>query len=75
MRTIQGSAAVPPVLADLVQFEQVLNLCLNARDATGEHGTIRLRIVHAPAWGHCASCSVRLDGASEQARRPTTAAA
>ena len=60
-----GSAAVPPVLADPVQFEQVLlNLCLNARDAIGEHGTIRLRIVHAPAWGHCASCSVRLDGAS-----------
>ena len=53
----------PPVLADPVQFEQVLlNLCLNARDAIGEHGTIRLRIVHAPAWGHCASCSVRLDG-------------
>jgi PAS domain S-box-containing protein len=58
-----GNAAVPPVLADPVQFEQVLlNLCLNARDAIGEHGTIRLRIVHAPAWGHCASCSVRLDG-------------
>ncbi|HZN47907.1 MAG TPA: PAS domain S-box protein [Ramlibacter sp.] len=58
-----GSAAAPPVLADPVQFEQVLlNLCLNARDAIGEHGTIRLRIVHAPAWGHCASCSVRLDG-------------
>ena len=47
-----GSAAVPPVLADPVQFEQVLlNLCLNARDAIGEHGTIRLRIGHAPAWG------------------------
>ena len=60
-----GSAAVPPVLADPVQFEQVLlNLCLNARDAIGEHGTIRLRIVHSPAWGDCASCRVRLVGAS-----------
>jgi PAS domain S-box-containing protein len=57
------TAAGSPVLADPVQFEQVLlNLCINARDAIGEHGTIRLRIVHAPAWGHCASCSARLEG-------------
>jgi len=58
-----GAAAASPVLADPVQFEQVLlNLCINARDAIGEHGTIRVRIVHAPAWGHCASCSARLEG-------------
>lgn len=58
-----NAAAVPPVLADPVQFEQVLlNLCLNARDAIGEHGTIRLGVGHAAASGHCASCSQRLDG-------------
>ncbi|HZN48075.1 MAG TPA: PAS domain S-box protein [Ramlibacter sp.] len=57
------AAAVPPVLADPVQFEQVLlNLSLNARDAVGEHGTIRLRYGHAALSGHCASCSTRLDG-------------
>jgi CheY-like chemotaxis protein len=56
-------AAVPPVLADPVQFEQVLlNLCLNARDAIDEHGTIRLRASHLAATGHCASCSACLDG-------------
>jgi CheY-like chemotaxis protein len=59
----EETATPPPVLADPVQFEQaLLNLCLNARDAIGEQGTIRLRIVHAPAWGHCASCSAQLDG-------------
>ncbi|HEY1230341.1 MAG TPA: PAS domain S-box protein, partial [Ramlibacter sp.] len=55
--------AIPPVLADPVQFEQVLlNLCLNARDAIAEHGTIRLRIGQGVAIGHCASCSAWLDG-------------
>ncbi|KQT08109.1 ATP-binding protein [Ramlibacter sp. Leaf400] len=56
------TAPLPPVVADPVQFEQaLLNLCLNARDAIGEQGTIRLRTGHAPAAGHCASCSARLD--------------
>ena len=55
--------AVPPVVADPIQFEQVLlNLCLNARDAIGEHGTIRVRIGHSKATRHCASCSARLEG-------------
>ena len=52
------------VLADPVQLEQVLfNLCINARDAIREQGTIEVRIGHSirPA-GHCASCSARLDG-------------
>jgi PAS domain S-box-containing protein len=54
-------AALPPVVADPVQFEQVLlNLCLNARDAIGEHGTIQVHTGHAVAAGHCASCSARL---------------
>ncbi|HEX7890672.1 MAG TPA: PAS domain S-box protein [Ramlibacter sp.] len=57
-----GDAAVPPVLVDPVQFEQVLlNLFINARDAIGEQGCIRLRIAHALAQGHCASCSARLE--------------
>lgn len=58
-----GAAALPPVVADPVQFEQVLlNLCLNARDAIGEHGAIRLRIGHSAAAGHCSSCSAALQG-------------
>jgi len=56
--------AVPPVVADPVQLEQVLfNLCINARDAIRAHGTIRVRIGHSGAAGaHCASCSARIDG-------------
>ena len=62
---VQGgdAAALPPVVADPVQFEQVLlNLCLNARDAIGEHGSLRLRIGHSPATGHCSSCSGTVAG-------------
>ncbi|WBY00343.1 PAS domain S-box protein [Ramlibacter tataouinensis] len=56
-------AELPPVAADPVQLEQVLlNLCLNARDAIGEHGNLRLRIGHSAAAGHCASCSMALEG-------------
>ncbi len=60
-----GTAAalpLPPVVADPVQLEQVLfNLCLNARDAIRDHGTIRVRIGHSAAAGHCAACSARLE--------------
>jgi PAS domain S-box-containing protein len=55
--TGESDPAVPPVVADPVQFEQVLlNLCLNARDAIGAYGTIRLRIGESLLTGHCASC-------------------
>jgi len=58
-----ATATVPPIVADPVQIEQVLfNLCINARDAIGEHGTIRVRIGHSASLGHCASCSARLNG-------------
>jgi PAS domain S-box-containing protein len=57
----ENEPALPPVVADPVQLEQVLfNLCLNARDAIGDHGTIRVRIGHSTAAGHCASCSARM---------------
>ena len=59
----RAQEAAPPVLVDPVQFEQVLlNLCLNARDAIEEHGTIGLRAGHLAAAGHCRSCSACLDG-------------
>jgi PAS domain S-box-containing protein len=58
-----AAAAVPPVLADPVQIEQVLfNLCINARDAIGEHGTIRVRVGHSQSAANCASCGARLAG-------------
>lgn len=63
VRDGDDAAALPPVVADPVQFEQVLlNLCLNARDAIGEHGYLRVGIGHSPAAGHCASCSAALEG-------------
>jgi PAS domain S-box-containing protein len=56
-------AESPLVLVDPVQFEQVLlNLCINARDAIGEHGTLRVRVGESAVHGHCASCSATLAG-------------
>ncbi|MEJ7928568.1 PAS domain S-box protein [Ramlibacter sp. AN1015] len=54
--------ALPTVQADAVQLEQVLmNLCLNARDAIGQHGTIRVSIGRAGPARHCASCGAWLE--------------
>jgi PAS domain S-box-containing protein len=59
----EGEDAVPPVVADPVQLEQVLfNLCINARDAIEGHGTVHVRIGHSVQAGHCASCGARFDG-------------
>jgi PAS domain S-box-containing protein len=51
-------AALPAVVADPVQVEQVvLNLCINARDAIGSRGEIRVRIRRSAVDGRsCASC-------------------
>ena len=59
----KSNAGAPFVVADPVQFEQVLlNLCINARDAVADQGTIRMRIRHAATAGHCASCTADLEG-------------
>ena len=52
------------VEADAVQLEQVLfNLCLNARDAIGEAGLIKVRLREAGCAFTCASCRAQLPAA------------
>ncbi|MCB1747744.1 MAG: PAS domain-containing protein [Gammaproteobacteria bacterium] len=55
---------LPAALADPVQLQQVLvNLCINARDATGERGHVRIEAGYRGATrGHCASCHTDFDG-------------
>jgi PAS domain S-box-containing protein len=56
--TAGAAQELPHVVGDAVQLEQALfNLCINARDAIGGQGTIRLRVGHCESAGHCASCS------------------
>ncbi len=52
-----------PVLADYVELHQALvNLALNARDAVGEHGHIKISLRSAyMVHGRCASCNVTID--------------
>jgi PAS domain S-box-containing protein len=54
----------PPIMADPVQIEQILfNLCLNARDAMGGAGVLRVRVGRATGVTHvCASCRQRFEG-------------
>jgi PAS domain S-box-containing protein len=55
---------VPPVRVDPVQVEQVLmNLCINARDAMGGRGDIRVHLRERQVTrGVCASCREAIDG-------------
>src|SRR5690606_17354769 len=57
-----SEATTGPVNADAVQIEQLLfNLCLNARDAIGGKGAIRVALRNASAADCiCASCRARL---------------
>ncbi len=54
----------PPVLADEIQTDQVLlNLCINARDAMGQAGTLRVGVRSVEARGLiCASCRAAISG-------------
>lgn len=58
------AADLPPVLADPVQLEQVLmNLCINARDAMGGVGRLRIELQRQHLGdGVCASCQQRVAG-------------
>ena len=72
--TLPTSVAVNSVLppddaglcvdADAVQLEQVLfNLCINARDAIGDSGLIKVRLREAAGAFTCASCRAQLPAA------------
>lgn len=55
---------VPPVLFDPVQLHQVLtNMTINARDAAGEHGHIKLQLARPTKHeGVCSSCHQPFSG-------------
>ncbi len=57
-------AGLPAVLLDAVQVQQVLmNLCINARDATAGSGVIELTLAQRQLYrGHCASCHREFSG-------------
>jgi signal transduction histidine kinase/ActR/RegA family two-component response regulator len=62
--SIDTDETAPPVLVDPAQVEQVLlNLCINARDATLGAGHVRIGVRAFPA-DHltCAGCRQRIDG-------------
>ena len=61
---LETSPDVPLVSADPLQVEQVLlNLCINASDAVGEAGTVRISVKHAEVHGHfCGGCRAGVEG-------------
>ncbi|MGE0484592.1 MAG: PAS domain-containing protein [Gammaproteobacteria bacterium] len=61
---VEVAPALPAALVDPVQAQQVLvNLCINARDATGERGTVRIEAGLRQVEGaRCASCHATFDG-------------
>ncbi|WP_103102931.1 PAS domain S-box protein [Pseudomonas sp. LFM046] len=60
---VQLDHDLPRVLADPVQLEQVLmNLCINARDAMGSVGQLRVSLGQQDLEGVCASCQQGIKG-------------
>jgi PAS domain S-box-containing protein len=61
---IETDESVPPVLVDPAQVEQVLlNLCINARDATGGVGHVRIAVRPFDSDGlSCGGCRQGADG-------------
>ena len=59
-----STIAPPLVVVDAVQLQQViLNLCINARDATAGTGSIELTLTQRPVVdGFCASCHREFSG-------------
>ena len=62
--SVQVDSSVAPVIADPAQVEQVLlNLCINARDATEGVGRVHLGVRHVDADGLlCAGCRQSVSG-------------
>jgi PAS domain S-box-containing protein len=61
---LSAAAALPPIMADPVQIEQILlNLCINARDAMGGAGTLQVRVeCRRDVSAVCTSCRQRVVG-------------
>jgi nitrogen-specific signal transduction histidine kinase/CheY-like chemotaxis protein len=61
---VDASPDVPPVSVDPLQVEQVLlNLCINASDAVGEAGTVRVVVRATELRGHyCGGCRAGVAG-------------
>ncbi|MFC3285846.1 PAS domain-containing hybrid sensor histidine kinase/response regulator [Litchfieldella rifensis] len=62
--TTRCEAACAPLMIDPVHFEQILlNLCINARDAMPQGGTLDVSVSHHRlSGGHCRSCHQPVEG-------------